>query len=156
MALRGEVHDEHGQELRPQHVIFADTGDEPRHGGPFKDNSKLAQRHGLGVYGWLNFLRAETARLAPQIQFHVVQRRSASLSERSLEMYRSKKSGKRYLKTMMPLFVRNGDGKVAALLRKCTEDYKIVPINRKLRELAQPRRGEKNILVEQWIGISVD
>jgi len=40
--------------------------------------------------------------------------------------------------------------------RNCTRDYKIAPIRAKLRELVKPKRGEKEILVEQWIGISWD
>lgn len=42
--------------------------------------------------------------------------------------------------------------------RQCTKDYKIVPIRRKVRELAglTRRRSPSVPVVEQWIGISFD
>ena len=42
--------------------------------------------------------------------------------------------------------------------RQCTSDYKIVPIRRKVRELAglTRRRSPDAPVVEQWIGISLD
>lgn len=45
------------------------------------------------------------------------------------------------------------------LKRQCTQDYKLLPIQRKLRELIvlRPRqRWPKKIIIEQWIGISTD
>ena len=49
----------------------------------------------------------------------------------------------------------NGE-KTAAIGRKCTADYKIKPIIKKVRELANIKRGQKEISVTQWIGISWD
>lgn len=54
-----------------------------------------------------------------------------------------------------PFFTLRG----GMLNRQCTQDFKIIPIQRKVRELAgiKPRsRGPKEIVVEQWIGISTD
>ncbi len=47
---------------------------------------------------------------------------------------------------------------VGMIRRQCTGDYKIVPIRRKVRELAglTRRRSPKTAVVEQWIGISLD
>lgn len=47
---------------------------------------------------------------------------------------------------------------VGMIRRQCTGDYKIVPIRRKVRELAglTRRRSPKYPVVEQWIGISLD
>ena len=42
------------------------------------------------------------------------------------------------------------------LMRRCTGDYKIKPIVKKVRELAGVGRGEKEIKAIQWIGISTD
>jgi hypothetical protein len=45
------------------------------------------------------------------------------------------------------------------LYRQCTHDYKVIPIQKKIRELLgiKPRhRVKKGQLVEQWIGISTD
>jgi hypothetical protein len=47
-------------------------------------------------------------------------------------------------------------GDSGILWRQCTTDYKIQPIRKKLKELAKPKRGEKELLVEQWMGISWD
>lgn len=58
-----------------------------------------------------------------------------------------------------PMYIRNGDGSVGFTRRQCTQDYKLVPIFRKLRELAgvKPRSpGPKTPVVEQLIGISRD
>lgn len=54
-----------------------------------------------------------------------------------------------------PFFVSDG----GMLNRQCTQDYKLIPILRKVRELIglKPReRAPKTPTVEQWIGISLD
>lgn len=54
-----------------------------------------------------------------------------------------------------PFFTRGG----GMLRRQCTQDFKITPIQRKVRELAgipKGSRGPKGIVVEQWLGISFD
>jgi hypothetical protein len=55
----------------------------------------------------------------------------------------------------MPFFLSNGGmGR-----RQCTNEYKIQPIIRKVRELVGLKKGEragKSLAVEQWIGISLD
>jgi hypothetical protein len=62
-----------------------------------------------------------------------------------------------------PFYVRNhgGDGtdQGGRLWRKCTTEYKIVPIERELRRLLGVAPGQRvpaGVLVEQWLGISVD
>ena len=47
---------------------------------------------------------------------------------------------------------------IGMIRRQCTSDYKIVPIRRKVRELAglTRRRSPGEPVVEQWIGISTD
>lgn len=45
------------------------------------------------------------------------------------------------------------------LQRQCTQDFKILPITKKVRELIglkKGQRGPKEVVVEQWIGISMD
>jgi len=64
----------------------------------------------------------------------------------------------------MPLFVRKNDGTFGMARRQCTNEYKIVPIMRKIRELLGAEvqenksvgrvKGKK--VAEQWIGISLD
>jgi hypothetical protein len=58
-----------------------------------------------------------------------------------------------------PLFIKNPDGSKGILKRQCTEDFKIGPIEKKVRELLGLKKGQhwpKTVVVEQWIGISVD
>ena len=47
---------------------------------------------------------------------------------------------------------------IGMIRRQCTTDYKIVPIRRKVRELAglTRKRSPDHPVVEQWIGISLD
>ncbi|MBO9136644.1 hypothetical protein J5289_28580 (plasmid) [Rhizobium sp. B230/85] len=47
---------------------------------------------------------------------------------------------------------------IGMIRRQCTGDFKIVPIRRKVRELAglTRRRSPKHPVVEQWLGISLD
>lgn len=55
-----------------------------------------------------------------------------------------------------PPFFTIGGG---MLKRQCTQDFKILPLQRKVRELLglKPRqRGPRQPVVEQWIGISAD
>ena len=68
-------------------------------------------------------------------------------------------SGERW--ASIPTFTRTVVGArvdVGMIRRQCTKDYKIVPIRRKVRELAglTRRRSPKAPVVEQWIGISLD
>jgi len=54
----------------------------------------------------------------------------------------------------MPFFLSNG----GMARRQCTNEYKIQPIIKKVRELVGLEKGEraKGVSVEQWIGISLD
>ncbi len=55
-----------------------------------------------------------------------------------------------------PPFFTNGGG---MLRRQCTQDFKILPIIKKVRELIglkKGARGPRSAVVEQWIGISCD
>lgn len=61
----------------------------------------------------------------------------------------------------VPYFVRNPDGSEGMGRRQCTSEYKLSPINRKVRELlgAKPpryMRVPRGRVAEQWIGFSTD
>lgn len=61
----------------------------------------------------------------------------------------------------VPYFIRNHDGSRGMGRRQCTSEYKLAPINRKVRELlgASPphfRRVPRGRVAEQWIGFSTD
>lgn len=58
-----------------------------------------------------------------------------------------------------PFFLLDENGKKGMLRRGCTEEYKIKPIIRKIRELLGLKKGQragKEVRVIQWIGISYD
>lgn len=64
-------------------------------------------------------------------------------------------SGKR--SALPPFYTRGDDGSEGMLRRQCTREYKIEPINRRIREiLGVQRRRIVNAHVEQWLGISLD
>lgn len=61
----------------------------------------------------------------------------------------------------IPYFVRNPNGSKGMGRRQCTSEYKLAPINRKVREMlgAEPpdfRRVPRGRVAEQWIGFSTD
>lgn len=58
-----------------------------------------------------------------------------------------------------PFFTLNPDGTKGKLFRGCTSEYKIKPIERKIRELLGLEKGERAgnyVRVIQWFGISYD
>ncbi len=126
MAAHGEI------TPMPTAAIFADTGDEPE-----------------SVYKWLDHLE----RLLPSPVYRVSRGR---ISEDSLKIRFSQRSQRTYLKTLIPAFVQQPDGSKGLLGRKCTRDYKVEMILRKVKELALIKRGQKTVGCIQWIGISID
>jgi hypothetical protein len=131
MAAAGEIMP------MPDCAIFADTQAEPQ-----------------SVYVWLDWLEK-------QLPFRVHRVTAGNLEERVLRIQRSKKSGKLYSKTLIPVFMLKPNGKAGMLQRRCTGDYKLKPIIRLVTQLTKPpRMSNKNpfpeILAKQWIGISLD
>lgn len=96
------------------------------------------------VYQWLN-------RLESLLPFPVYRVSAGSLRQQIVLAMK----GEARMDARPPFFVGSG----GMLNRQCTEDYKLRPIQKKVRELAgiKPKsRGPKDIAVEQWIGISFD
>ena len=60
------------------------------------------------------------------------------------------------MKGMIPAFVKAPDHTIGILGRKCTSDYKIQPIQKKMRSLVKIPRNCSEPLITQWIGISTD
>lgn len=113
----------------PDHAIFADTGWEPK-----------------AVYEWLDFLEEEVRGVIPIHRVSAGNIREDVLAKNT-----------RYASP--PFRLRNLEGKEGMTRRQCTKGYKIEPIEKKLRELVgiAPRsRGPKEVVVEQWYGISLD
>jgi hypothetical protein len=67
---------------------------------------------------------------------------------------------KTHFSGLPPFYTRNVQtGKLGMLQRHCTRDYKIRVINRKTRELIglkSRQRLPKDVVIEQWLGISID
>ena len=126
MAAAGEI------EPMPDAAIFADTQAEP-----------------ASVYRWLDWLEK-------QLPFPVYRVTQGNLTNAFLTAYTHIKTGKKYYRNLIPAFIKNPNGSIGIVHRGCTYDYKVTPIHRNLRELAQIKRGQKEVSVVQWIGISLD
>jgi hypothetical protein len=112
----------------PDCAVFADTQAEPK-----------------AVYQHLRWLMSPNVLPFP---VHVVT--AGSLTN---EIGAARKTGK-FPKMPLPAYVKGG----GLLNRSCTQDYKIEPIRRKVRQLAgiYRKRSPREQVVEQWIGISQD
>ncbi|WP_052360810.1 hypothetical protein [Geminisphaera colitermitum] len=143
LALLAEA----GGITKPDCAIFADTGHEPRHTRTFDPGS--GKWITGGIYGWLDWLES-------QVSFPIYRVHKGNLFEVAAEVRLSQKSGKLYMKGLIPAFIDKGDGKPGLLGRKCTADYKIIPIQQKVRELLGVKRGGKSVACEMWVGISMD
>ena len=112
-------------------AIFADTGYEPKK-----------------VYEYLEWIKT-------QLPFPVYTVMKGNIKD---DMIGSIDNGTRF--PTAPFFTRNAEtGKKGMLMRQCTNDYKIQPIRKKIRQLCDIQKGKhfpKDKIVDQWIGISMD
>lgn len=108
----------------PSCAVFSDTQAEPE-----------------SVYKWLDWLET-------QLPFPVHRVSTGNLLTDSLHIRNSKKYQHKSLKTIIPFFLHTNKGK-GMVWRKCTGDYKVVPIQKFLKQY-------KKQTVIQWLGISVD
>ena len=112
----------------PECAIFADTGAEPTE-----------------VYDWLN-------KLEPMLPFPVYRVGDGNLTEDCMEV-KTAKAGHKYTRALIPAFVENH----GIFGRKCTTDYKVIPMRRKIRSLTGIYGKQcKDHVVTQWLGISLD
>lgn len=98
-------------EVRPTVAIFADTMWEPE-----------------SVYRWM-----EIQRLSSKIPMVSVS--AGNLGDASLKTGVSKKTGKPYIKGLIPAFVANQDGTKGILGRSCTFDFKISPVRKEMKSI---------------------
>jgi hypothetical protein len=119
----------HDEIPRADHVVFADTGWEPKK-----------------VYDHLDYLRGLMDDAG--MPFHMVS--EGNLREDFLT------SGRRY--ASMPLYVADEVGKKGMVRRQCTTEYKLKPLMVKQRELAGLAKGQrcKEHRITTVIGISYD
>ena len=115
---------------RPDVAIFADTGDEPQ-----------------WVYDTVEQMREWSS-----IPIEVVTEGTLS------EHVRQRQSEERGRVANIPLFTMGGDGKAAPLLRQCSREYKVEPIEKHVGTLVGRKQGQRSngILADCQIGISVD
>jgi len=120
------------------HVIFADTGDEPS-----------------AVYDAVEWWRKKFTQSGTA--FHIVHGRTGYAISADL---RRVVSGESSNVGNPPLFTVGEDGRQGMIRRKCTSDYKVVPIQRKLRELVGVAGKRHTHITEalavQTFGISWD
>ena len=116
---------------KPDVAVFADTGWEPP-----------------GVYEHLDWL-------ATQLSFEIVRVSAGNMRDNILAG--TNPNGGEYLG--LPAFLITADGNKAMASRQCTSKYKVLPINRYLRQrmgIAPGKRAPKHVHVEIWLGISAD
>lgn len=130
MAVKGEF-------PRPDRAIFADTGWEP-----------------TGVYAWLDYIEG----LAADAGIPVDRVSTGNIRTDVLGAM-----GGKSRVGQPPFYVRGKEDapskRGGRLWRKCTRDYKVDPINRRIRELLGAKPGRKvpaGRYAEQWYGISSD
>lgn len=122
----------HGDLPKPDYIIFSDTGWEPLH-----------------VYNWLEKLKKELSKFGME----VLTVSNGNIYEDTL---RSVETGERT--PSLPYFTRDPEtGEKGITMRQCTGDYKIDPINKKVRDLLgyKPRQRVKET-VHMWKGITTD
>ena len=119
----------------PDYAIFADTGCEPKK-----------------VYEHLEWLKTQLKYPVIICKNHL---KSGSIKEDIVNEI-SKEKGFLHI----PFFAKNTEtGKIGIGPRQCTRNYKITPINRKIRHLIglkDRQRFPRSIWVEVWVGISTD
>jgi len=122
---------EHGELPMVDCAIFSDTMAEPKK-----------------VYEHLDWLKSKIS-----YPIHIVSK--GNLRQDIIDAVDGK-----YKFMSIPLFTKNAEtGKKGLLRRQCTADYKILPINKKVRELLGYKKGErvkKGTKVEMLMGISLD
>lgn len=132
MAAHGEI-----AGPRLDAAFFADTQAEPK-----------------AVYRWLDWLEGAIA--AAPYPFPVHRVSAGSLRLEALTM-RMTKDGRLFSKSDVPFFTKNHDGSKGMIPhRSCTYDFKIRPINKAVRAFAVVKRGQREVTVTRWMGISYD
>ena len=119
-------------------AIFADTGWEP-----------------AGVYSYLEWLETQTT--AAGIPLHRVS--AGNIREDNLRAHGRGRVRDGHRAASLPYYTKNADGSIGAIQRQCTGDYKIAPVEKRIRGLLglKPRQPwPKAPEVELWFGISVE
>lgn len=127
MALKGEING-----VIPDYIIFSDTGWEPKF-----------------VYDWVEKVNDH---IKVKYGKEIIITNGGNIREDTI---RAIDSGERV--ASMPFFTLSDSGEKGIIMRQCTSEYKIQPVNRKIRDLLgyKPRERVKE-MVHVWKGISTD
>ena len=122
----------YGDLPKPDYIIFSDTGWEPQH-----------------VYDWLEKLKKELNKH----ELEVITVSGGNIRDDVLE---SQKTGDRV--ASLPYFTWDEEKQEKGItMRQCTDEYKIKPINKKVRELLGYKKGQVvKEIVHMWKGITTD
>lgn len=126
-----------GKLPRPDAWVFADTGDEPR-----DVNAHVETCKSLIESAGMELAIVKTSKLAWPLSEHVLSKVEAG--ERGV--------------SALPMFVPNNDGGTYAMNRGCTRDFKTKNLDAwvKARYGIKTKRTHPDLVVERWIGISMD
>lgn len=119
----------------PTAAIFADT----------KWEAKQVYRH----LDWLQSL---------ELSIPIIRVTAGNLFQNTWDAKRSPGAGKTPF-TDIPAFVNTPDGTMSMRPRQCTQNYKIKPILKEIRQLTGRKAGTRHSkppFVVQWMGISID
>lgn len=114
------------------YAVFSDTGWEPQ-----------------AVYDHLEWLKKEVESIS---DIKVVITSKGNIRE---DILQACKDGSKF--ASIPFFIKNRNGSGGMVRRQCTREYKITPVEKKIRELLgyKPRQRVKE-QVNLWLGISTD
>jgi hypothetical protein len=127
MALKGEING-----VIPDYIIFSDTGNEPKH---IIEQVEKVNRH-----------------IKEKYNREIIITTHGNIYD---DIIRATETGERV--ASLPYHTVDGIGQEGMGRRQCTADYKIVPVNKKIRELLgyKPKQRVKE-MVHMWKGISTD
>jgi hypothetical protein len=127
MALKGEVNG-----VIPDYIIFSDTGWEPK-----------------SIYEWVEKVNEHIKKKHSR---EIIITDNGNIREDTLK---GAEQGVRF--ASMPFFTKDKFNQKGMVMRQCTQEYKIMPVNRKIRSLLgyEPRKRVKEV-VHVWKGISTD
>ena len=133
MAAHGEI------TPMPDFAVFADTGAEPQN-----------------VYDWLDWLEKQLPYPVYRVSKGNLTDDQLSVKIREKDAKSGAKKGDTYISRSIPVFGYHKGKRTAAIGRKCTSDFKVLPILKEIKKRCNIKRGQKEITVTQWIGISWD
>lgn len=125
-----------GRLERPDALIFADTHWEPR-----------------AVYDHLQWCAGKAQEIG--LPLYVVSH--GDLRADSIRATVRGRKGEGSRAASMPFYTRDESGEVGIIQRQCTREYKLDPVNRKVRELlGAVGKPLRKVSAEIWLGISLD